>query len=390
MLIFLSHSSADRAACDAFVRDLRGAGADVWYDEHNLGAGELIDEIQRELRRRPVFVVLLSPDALVSKWVVRECKWAYTLADADPSHIILPVVVRSIEPKDLNATMLFLSDFKRIEGPNHQPYAQEEAISRTLKLLALTENSERRGEVVPQPAESLDNLLTQGWSLFAQERYAEALPYFECATQVDASAYEAWAGLGRTLEALGRNVDSLAASERAIALNPTHASAWLGRGNALYGLRRYNEALAAYERALEIDPNFAAAWNGKANTLRKSGRLHDALVAYDGALTLDPTLAFTWNDKGSVLFGLKRYDEALVAYELALALDRDFAVAWNGKGNALFGLNQLQEALAAYDRALTLDPAYANAWHNKSILLDAMGQTDDADAAEQQAKELGG
>jgi hypothetical protein len=52
----------------------------VWYDEHNLGAGQLLEEIQRELNARPVFVVLLSPDALASKWVQRECKWAYTVA----------------------------------------------------------------------------------------------------------------------------------------------------------------------------------------------------------------------------------------------------------------------------------------------------------------------
>ncbi len=32
--VFLSHSSADHEVCDAYVRALRGAGADVWYDEH--------------------------------------------------------------------------------------------------------------------------------------------------------------------------------------------------------------------------------------------------------------------------------------------------------------------------------------------------------------------
>ena len=32
--IFVSHSSMDKAICDQLVTALRGAGADVWYDEH--------------------------------------------------------------------------------------------------------------------------------------------------------------------------------------------------------------------------------------------------------------------------------------------------------------------------------------------------------------------
>jgi hypothetical protein len=32
--IFVSHSGLDKAICDQVVVALRGAGADVWYDEH--------------------------------------------------------------------------------------------------------------------------------------------------------------------------------------------------------------------------------------------------------------------------------------------------------------------------------------------------------------------
>jgi hypothetical protein len=160
MKVFVSHSSTDKATCDAYVTALRRAGADVWYDEHNLGAGQLMDEIQRELHARPVFVVLLSQPALASKWVQRECKWAYTLADQDPSRIILPVVVSAIDPKELLAAMLFLSDFKRIEGPGNKPYPQPEAIERTLRLLELTPAGARPAPAAPQPAESAADLLT--------------------------------------------------------------------------------------------------------------------------------------------------------------------------------------------------------------------------------------
>src|SRR5690348_7089834 len=69
-LIFVSHSHQDDDYCRAFVHELRAAGADVWYDEHNLTSGQLLTDIQRELHARRVFVPILSKAALhESTWV---------------------------------------------------------------------------------------------------------------------------------------------------------------------------------------------------------------------------------------------------------------------------------------------------------------------------------
>jgi TIR domain len=62
--IFVSHAHEDNAWCYTFVVALRQGGATVWYDEHNLGYGALEDEIERELRARPIFLVILSPASI--------------------------------------------------------------------------------------------------------------------------------------------------------------------------------------------------------------------------------------------------------------------------------------------------------------------------------------
>ena len=72
--IFVSHSHEDDVYCRELVHALREAGSDVWYDEHSLKVGQLIDTIEVELRARPVFVVVLSPAALRSTWVRDETK----------------------------------------------------------------------------------------------------------------------------------------------------------------------------------------------------------------------------------------------------------------------------------------------------------------------------
>ena len=42
MMVFVSHAHEDDAFCRAVVEGLRGAAADVWYDEHNRGSGQLM------------------------------------------------------------------------------------------------------------------------------------------------------------------------------------------------------------------------------------------------------------------------------------------------------------------------------------------------------------
>src|SRR5260221_980356 len=146
MHIFASHSHEDDTFCRGIVSALRGAGADVWYDEHNLGSGQLVDTIERELKVRPVVVVILSDAALASQWVRDECTWAYNLLRRDPSRIILPVTAAPLEE---DAIWLFLSTFKRIEAPGLKPFPMEEACGRLLHALALTAPGE--ASVVPTP-----------------------------------------------------------------------------------------------------------------------------------------------------------------------------------------------------------------------------------------------
>jgi tetratricopeptide (TPR) repeat protein len=75
--LFISHSSQD----DAFVRDLRAALADhgvsAWIDSRELLPGGLLaPEIQKAIREASAFAVVVSTDALQSKWVAKELRYA--------------------------------------------------------------------------------------------------------------------------------------------------------------------------------------------------------------------------------------------------------------------------------------------------------------------------
>ena len=250
--IFVSHSGLDKAICDQVVAALRGAGADVWYDEHNLGAGQLLDEIQREVQARPVFVVLLSKNAFAASWVRREATWAFNLSNREPNRLILPITVGAIEPSDFNGPWLFLEDYKRVEARGMQPHPRQEMVAQTLRLLALTPRGQVPVVVTPQPAESVDDLLTQGLALQAQSRHAEALPFFERAALRDPDSFDAWFNLSATLDWLNSWDVALPAHERATALRPDNVLAWFNKGVALQSLGHYDEAITAYDKTLSL------------------------------------------------------------------------------------------------------------------------------------------
>ncbi len=92
--LFISHSSKD----DAFVRDLRQMLADQgqagWIDSRELRGGDpLWPEIQAAIEGAAVFAVVVSPDALQSKWVGKELQHALTLraARGSKSFPVIPI-----------------------------------------------------------------------------------------------------------------------------------------------------------------------------------------------------------------------------------------------------------------------------------------------------------
>lgn len=353
MSIFLSHASADRVVAERVVMALREAGADVWFDERNLGAQQLLQEIQRQLATRPIFIVLLSPAAFASDWVRDECKWAWNIQKRDPTHVLLPVVIAQIESSAFNS-MRYLETYKRVAASGDRPLAEDQMLAETLRLLALTPNGHTPTAVIPGPAEAVEDLLIQGNALAAQERCVEALPFFQRAIERDPRRANAWGNVGRLLTELRRYDEALVAEERSLALNDRQAWVWYNKGNALALLQRSEEALVAYDRALTIDPNYADAWYNKGHLLEAFTRYEEALAAVDRASKINPYDADVWNAKGNALHGLQRYEEALSAYDQALALDPTFAMAAANRAFPLRALGRVADAEAAERRAMEL------------------------------------
>jgi hypothetical protein len=113
--VFVSHSNRDRVFAERIVAVLRRHGIACWYAPNNiLGAQQWQDEIGRALRQCNWFLLILSKNALKSRWVKREL--AYALEDDRYDGRIVSVVKSPGNYADLSWT---LSSIQQVDFACH-------------------------------------------------------------------------------------------------------------------------------------------------------------------------------------------------------------------------------------------------------------------------------
>jgi len=183
-------------------------------------------------------------------------------------------------------------------------------------------------------------------ALVDKKEFAQAMPYFDQAVQMDAqnAAYVMARGINRH------------------------------RQNDIEG------AIADYTQALNLDPQLATGYYNRGLAYRTvDGAL--ALQDLNKAIELKPDYDVAYFSRGNVQHTLGNYTAAVSDFEKALSLG--FArpsLAWFGKGLALQALANYAEAKTALDEAIRLDPSNVLAYYQRSEVFTQLGETAAAEA----------
>ncbi|HEU4833729.1 MAG TPA: AAA-like domain-containing protein [Pyrinomonadaceae bacterium] len=99
--LFISHSLQD----EALVHDLRAAltdhGQEMWIDSRELRGGDVLwTEVERAIDDASVYAVVVSPDALQSKWVGKELRYALELREQRGKDLF-PILLLSLNDTKL-------------------------------------------------------------------------------------------------------------------------------------------------------------------------------------------------------------------------------------------------------------------------------------------------
>ncbi len=107
--IFLSHSSLDKPFVMPFAVDLKSHGFDVWLDTWEIHAGESIPtKISTGIEESDFLVLILSPNAVSSKWVEQEWQAKYWEELEKGKIKLIPVLIHDCEIPTLLKTKKYI------------------------------------------------------------------------------------------------------------------------------------------------------------------------------------------------------------------------------------------------------------------------------------------
>jgi TolB-like protein len=134
--VFLSYASADREAARVLRDALPTLGLEVWYDESDLGGGDIWDQkIRKQIRECDFFMPLISAqtEARHEGYFRREWRLAVerTLDMADDHPFLLPVVIDDTSQTGARVPEKFMS-IQWVRVPGGQPNAALQALCRRL------------------------------------------------------------------------------------------------------------------------------------------------------------------------------------------------------------------------------------------------------------------
>ena len=101
--VFISYSHADRAIVTKISKRFEKHKINHWLDDKDIRIGETIDKaISKGIQNNLLFLIVLSPTSIKSKWVEREFDEA-SHEEIEGKKYILPVVVNGLKDEDIPA-----------------------------------------------------------------------------------------------------------------------------------------------------------------------------------------------------------------------------------------------------------------------------------------------
>ena len=341
-----------------------------WYDGEILPGTDWTEEINENLNKANIILLLISADFLASKYCYEvEVKKALERHEKREAHVI-PVILRSVYWGD--------ERFSRLQVLPTGGRAVTDWGDRDKAFVNITEGVRK---VINEFLKK--RILDDAKIYLNNSQYEEALDVYEqlicliegVPTPSDAFLYK---DKGDILVSLTRYEEALTAYDEAIGLVGHDVSLYIRKGDTLVNLNRYEEALEAYDIAISLGPKNVSFFEKKGSILFRLERYKEALEAYDIAISLEPRNVEYYSCRGDILFIENRYEEALKAYEKAIDLDPDHVDAWRKKGQLLVCLNRLEYALAAYEKATDLDAKNAYLYKEKGDILLKLKRLEDA------------
>jgi predicted nucleotide-binding protein len=104
--VFISYSHKDSEVADALLRELEMRGLDVWSDSKIMPGTDWRQEIERALKKAQFYLVILTPDSVVSQWNNFEMGVALGRQAESQDVYVIPILLRDVRlPSQLSGVL---------------------------------------------------------------------------------------------------------------------------------------------------------------------------------------------------------------------------------------------------------------------------------------------
>lgn len=173
-----------------------------------------------------------------------------------------------------------LKDFRRYKmWKNHRKHMV--ILFTTLILLVPT-------IILAQKAnENAEDFLKKGISYFEEEKFEQALEYFNKSIELNKKNKKAWKYKAYVLNYLNRYAEVVTAWDEYVKIDPKSSAVWVNRGIALYRINKYPEAMLSFDKAIKIDPKAPQIYKNRGTIKFDMGNYKEALADLEQAKNFD-------------------------------------------------------------------------------------------------------
>ncbi|HSF49806.1 MAG TPA: tetratricopeptide repeat protein, partial [Nitrososphaeraceae archaeon] len=367
MKLFISYSRDDAGDFAKHVhRYFISRKYHVFIDINSIRAGDpWADSIEKNISDCDIFIVILTPDSLLSSHVEKE-----VLQAQRNNKIIIPCVNEDVEYNEIKWT---LNDIQGVEFSdryelvrklyskikNYDTSANTKINDSNSLLNPLYGNeylAKADSPAITSAAHSSQKYLDKAKEWENVDENEKALKQYENAIKEEPENFLVRCELSFFLERIGKTNEALEAIEQAIDLKPTNSEVWYHKARILEKLEKYEEAIVALTKDLKLDSKDIKSWTSKAKLLVKMEKYEEALDAIYEITNIDSANIDAFEKKGKILEQLKQYKEAINCYDKILEIQPDNHAILISKGHVLQKLDKYQEAIECYDKVLNSKP----------------------------------
>ena len=370
--IFVSHAKEDAELAQRLATDLRGQGWQIWIAPNSIGSGERWAEaIDRGLEESGVFLLLLTPQAVVSRWVRTETSAAMELEHSGQMRLIPLDVQRCTPPVTWNV-------YQRVSF--HEPYPS--AFLALLESLddkvVLAEDKPISTPIELEVKDKAKVLNEQALTLHSNNDYDRAISTYSEAISLDPKNALYYRNRGASYALISNYDVAIADFNKAIDLDSKDDSFYGWRGWSFYMKDNYDTAIADYTRAIKLRPHVADHYRWRGGSYHKKGDLDAAIANYTQAIKLDPNNADFYRQRSSSYSYKGNEDAAIADDNIAIRLEPNVAAHYYDRGLSYRNKGNYDAAIADYNQAIKLDSTVANYYYTRGLAYKIKNQKDKA------------